>query len=137
MNSSSSEPNAPSTEVLQYYYDYVSSDGMVYWSLKDEFLKYNYPRTYIIGQTQGEVPAQWTCLESYCDGVFTRKADLQRHITTRHNPNPPQHECPFKKCNRRGEDAFTRDDHLREHLRNYHKVTTLPKRGGGEGKNSA
>jgi hypothetical protein len=42
-----------------------------------------------------------------------------------------KHPCKYKKCTRKGEYAFTRKDHLTEHLRNYHKQY-IEKRGRRE-----
>jgi hypothetical protein len=42
--------------------------------------------------------------------------------------------CRFKKCTRKGDHAFTRKDHLTEHLRNYHKqaIEKKGRRGAAE-----
>ena len=47
-----------------------------------------------------------------------RKADLKRHVKSVHGK--PHIDCEYKKCWRRGEDGFCREDHYREHLRGYH-----------------
>jgi len=73
---------------------------------------------------KGEI---WQCLK--CPSHFTRCADLNRHYTTVHNPAAPKKDCPKKKCTRVGDNGFTRKDHLMEHLRQYHKDETIPKRG--------
>jgi len=119
MSSSSAVFVEPSIESLEYYYERQSSDGTEYWALKEEYWSLDCPRTYIIGPIQEQ--SQWLCLEARCGGIFTRKADLERHIKTIHYPSPPQFDCPKKGCSRTGEDGFTREDHLKEHLRNYHK----------------
>jgi hypothetical protein len=41
----------PSIETLEYYYERASSDGIDYWALKEEYLSFNYQRSYIIGPT--------------------------------------------------------------------------------------
>lgn len=53
-----------------------------------------------------------------------RKADLKRHMDTVHGK--PTIDCEYKKCTRRGEDGFRRDDHYKEHLRGYHNAP-IPK----------
>jgi hypothetical protein len=74
--------------------------------------------------SKGEI---WQCLK--CPSHFTRCADLNRHYATVHNPAGPKKDCPRKKCTRVGDNGFTRKDHLMEHLRQYHKDQTIPKRG--------
>ncbi|KAI9780681.1 MAG: hypothetical protein M1839_006622 [Geoglossum umbratile] len=132
----------PPLEALQYYYDYIDSDDAVYWALKDEFKdSLGCPQTYLVRlKPKPQVPNQnrlkdkasndkvYYCLSHSCGGTFTRKADLERHIATIHKPNAPRFDCPLNRCHRKGEDGFTREDHLNEHLRNYHS-RYIPKRG--------
>jgi hypothetical protein len=72
---------------------------------------------------------EFACLTPSCNSTFTRKADLERHITTVHILDAPRFDCPMYRCHRTGEDGFTREDHLKEHLRNYHNKD-IPKRRG-------
>lgn len=51
---------------------------------------------------------------------FTRPADLERHYRHVHNSNDQFFHCDYTKCNR-AKDPFTRKDHYRDHLRDYHK----------------
>ena len=41
-------------------------------------------------------------------------------------------DCPFKRCVRKGDQGFTRNDHLVEHRRQFH-MERIPKKGGGAG----
>jgi hypothetical protein len=50
---------------------------------------------------------------------FSRKADVSRHIKTTHEKE--YISCPYNRCPRTGVNGFTRQDHLTEHLRGYHK----------------
>ena len=64
---------------------------------------------------------------------YSRKADLKRHVESTHEKRFL--DCTFKRCDRRGENGFTRKDHRTEHLRGYHRMG-IPKRengGGGRG----
>ena len=56
---------------------------------------------------------------------FSRKADVTRHIKSRHEIK--YINCPKAKCERKGKQGFTRNDHLTEHLRGYH-LEEIPKR---------
>ena len=85
--------------------------------------------------SERETKVQWACLAPSCIGVFTHKAGLERHVRTVHILDLPRYDCPKSRCSRKGEYAFTREDHLKEHLRNYHREK-LPKRGGGGSNNS-
>lgn len=57
---------------------------------------------------------------------FSRQADLERHRTSVHEENE-NYWCDYKKCPRR-KQAFHRQDHFRDHLRDQHKED-LPRRG--------
>jgi len=129
----------PSLETLQYYYDLIDSDEAVYWALKDEFKdNLKYPRTYLVrlkpkreGPRKGEGrPKEYFCLAPSCDSIFTRKADLERHFATTHISSV-RFDCPMYRCHRTGEDGFTREDHLKEHLRNYHRKYIPKGKGAG------
>lgn len=55
---------------------------------------------------------------------FGRKADLERHLKHIHGPRPDQFPCAYNPCiNGRhlAGNAFTRKDHLRDHLRDFHQ----------------
>jgi hypothetical protein len=49
---------------------------------------------------------------------FSRKADVARHHISTHEKQFI--DCPRPRCNRKGENGFTRMDHLKEHQRGYH-----------------
>jgi len=64
---------------------------------------------------------QYICLEPGCSSTaqHTRAADLARHQRTVHRITE-RFDCPRTRCTRKGERAFSRSDHLLEHLRSYH-----------------
>lgn len=53
---------------------------------------------------------------------FNRPADLERHYRNVHASadQKERFECDYPKCDR-ASDPFTRKDHYRDHLRDYHK----------------
>jgi hypothetical protein len=57
--------------------------------------------------------------------AFSRKVDVVRHHKTNHENT--RIDCPRPKCIRKGQNGFTRMDHLREHQRGYHG-DHIPKR---------
>lgn len=65
---------------------------------------------------------EFPCLYPGCDEkIFKRPADLERHHRNVHG-EPDQKDnflCDYPPCKARG--AFTRKDHFRDHLRDYHK----------------
>lgn len=76
---------------------------------------------------------KWACREEECveRKPFKRHADLMRHMTTvHHKDGMEKFDCPRRGCPRKGDNGFTRNDHLREHLRNFH-LQDIPKRKGG------
>ena len=61
------------------------------------------------------------CLFSACRApLFTRVHDLARHTHTVHLPRYT--DCPYRRCERTGENGFSRKDHLHEHMRRMHGV---------------
>jgi hypothetical protein len=61
------------------------------------------------------------------------KADLERHTRSVHRKSM-YIDCPHRKCDRRGTNGFTRNDHLMEHRRLYHGDNlTNPKKQAGWG----
>ncbi|EFR02728.1 hypothetical protein MGYG_05727 [Nannizzia gypsea CBS 118893] len=62
---------------------------------------------------------RFICLYKNCEGSFSRVADLSRHQKSIHFPTKT--DCPKSGCNRKGFYGFTREDHLIEHLRQYHR----------------
>ncbi|GBF65535.1 hypothetical protein TMEN_8252 [Trichophyton mentagrophytes] len=61
---------------------------------------------------------RFICLYENCEGSFSRVADLSRHQKSIHFPT--RMDCPKSRCNRKGFMGFTREDHLTEHLRQFH-----------------
>jgi ribosomal protein L37AE/L43A len=69
---------------------------------------------------------QFPCLyPGICNGkvaAFGRPADLERHYKNVHADEKDSFRCDYRKCSRsKVENAFTRKDHYRDHLRDYHK----------------
>ncbi|KAE8548337.1 hypothetical protein TMatcc_010855 [Talaromyces marneffei ATCC 18224] len=62
-----------------------------------------------------------------CGKSFTRGADVKRHESSVHSPQPM--DCPVENCVRKGSIGFPRRDHLMEHLRTFHNHD-IPKRNG-------
>lgn len=57
-----------------------------------------------------------------CEATFGRYADLVRHLAPYRSTNPA---FPCNLCTRRtGKDGFWRKDHLTQHIRTYHRVTS-------------
>ena len=64
---------------------------------------------------------------------FSRKADVARHHISTHEKQFI--DCPRPRCNRKGENGFTRMDHLKEHQYGYHGEP-IPKRKNSNDVNS-
>ncbi|PGG97331.1 hypothetical protein AJ80_09719 [Polytolypa hystricis UAMH7299] len=84
------------------------------------------PRT-MRGENLERSGSRYVCMMSGCSSSFSRSADLNRHYTTVHFPDPTRLDCPKPRCTRKGNEGFTRQDHLNEHLRQYHG-DNIPKR---------
>lgn len=57
-----------------------------------------------------------------CEATFGRSADLGRHLAPYRSTDPA---FPCTLCTRRsGKDGFWRKDHLIQHIRTYHRVTS-------------
>jgi hypothetical protein len=63
----------------------------------------------------------WGCKAGKQD-TFNRPADLERHYKNVHAPEEEkdQFHCDYAKCER-AEKPFSRKDHYRDHLRDFHK----------------
>ncbi|EEH16946.1 hypothetical protein PABG_07033 [Paracoccidioides brasiliensis Pb03] len=72
--------------------------------------------------------SRYVCMYPRCESSFSRSADLSRHYPTVHFPDSVRLNCPKPKCSRKGELGFTRQDHLNEHLRQYHKEPVAKRR---------
>jgi len=84
-------------------------------------------------RTGPKAPKKYQCLYPMCtQPAFGRSADLERHLTKLHFPEAQKetYNCDYKKCQRSASTAFTRRDHFRDHLREFHKEDIL-KRGRG------
>ncbi|KLJ07560.1 hypothetical protein EMPG_16975 [Blastomyces silverae] len=72
--------------------------------------------------------SRYVCMFPHCESSFSRSADLSRHYPTVHFPDSVRLDCPKPRCSRKGEQGFTRQDHLNEHLRQYHKEPVAKRR---------
>ncbi|KAF2665320.1 hypothetical protein BT63DRAFT_416887 [Microthyrium microscopicum] len=80
------------------------------------------------GKAQSAPSKKYKCPSQGCDVAFARKADKDRHFECVHNRDRnKKYDCTWDGCPRRGDGGFTRRDHLREHLRNFHHEN-IPKR---------
>src|SRR5579862_1481797 len=54
--------------------------------------------------------------------TFARKADLDRHIFTKHCPPPDRmlSQCPWPNCDRKGANGFLRRDKMLQHQDKVH-----------------
>lgn len=87
--------------------------------------------------THHDPDRKWRCRQAECAERrgFKRHADLMRHMSTvHHRGDQEKFDCVKRSCPRKGENGFTRKDHLTEHLRNFH-LQDIPKRRGGRGQN--
>lgn len=115
MSSSNSNEFIASPPELQYRYPV--SRGRVADRDTSSGLDYH-------GYDSKRVPCEWPG----CNATFSRKADVNRHMTCTHQ-RIEYIDCPIKNCARKGENGFTRKDHLLEHKRGYHCMD-LSKRHG-------
>lgn len=66
--------------------------------------------------------SQHAAFKCKCGSTFQGIYDLKRH-QNRHQPGTPAYPCLY--CSRhRGERGFRRKDHLTQHIRNYHRITS-------------
>jgi hypothetical protein len=71
---------------------------------------------------------QSTCVDRHGQrSSFNRRAELNRHTQAIHNG--VKLDCPWPRCERKGERGLARLDHLIEHRRGFHHEDT-PKRDG-------
>jgi len=75
--------------------------------------------------------SEYQCLYPGCrQKPFGRTADLERHIMRIHFPESQRYEfnCDYRRCARANiRQGFTRRDHFRHHLRDFHKEDLLLK----------
>ncbi|KAI1817420.1 hypothetical protein GGS20DRAFT_36491 [Poronia punctata] len=74
-------------------------------------------------------PNHYVCIEVGCHKSFKRKADRDRHIAQVHTPMEEKEKfpCDWKKC-QRAHDPFGRNDHQREHYREFHAEDVMWRR---------
>lgn len=81
-----------------------------------------------------------SCERRNTKGPFGRPADLERHLRNVH-ADPDQKlkfPCDYEKCsNGRHSEPFTRKDHYRDHLRDFHKEDIGAFKGEKAAKTSA
>ncbi|KAH8784817.1 hypothetical protein F5882DRAFT_124139 [Hyaloscypha sp. PMI_1271] len=75
------------------------------------------------------------CPHPHCPKSFARPGDLTRHAKIHSPERHRKFNCWQPDCNRNGQNAFTRRDKWKEHLRNVHKLEegdrwTLKSEGG-------
>ncbi|KAI9863075.1 MAG: hypothetical protein M1813_003895 [Trichoglossum hirsutum] len=112
-------------EDIEMLYDVRTANGVTYYEIKEQFKDAGHPLTIVISSDNNAAAYAYLCL--ICECTSSRKADLERHYNTHHGPQPERLDCPKRKCARKGENGFTRKDHLGEHMRNFH-MEKLPRR---------
>ncbi|TPX22911.1 hypothetical protein DIZ76_014792 [Coccidioides immitis] len=63
---------------------------------------------------------RYICVHPGCESSFSRPADLSRHQVSVHFRDGVMLDCPKPRCTRKGDQGFSRQDHLIEHLRQFH-----------------
>jgi hypothetical protein len=67
--------------------------------------------------------------------IYSRPADLERHYKNCHAPTEKDSfPCDYLKCPR-SQDPFTRKDHFRDHLRDFHKEDIGAAKVGAKARN--
>jgi hypothetical protein len=67
-----------------------------------------------------------SCWKAKTRPVFGRSADLGRHYSHIHGRDADEMPCDYGNC-ARAKDPFTRKDHYRDHLRDFHKEDLPPR----------
>ena len=67
-------------------------------------------------------PKPFACHHESCQSSFERKGDLTRHLKN-HRDGPRDFSCWADRCNRNGNNGFTRLDKLKEHVTSRHLLT--------------
>ncbi|KUJ10164.1 uncharacterized protein LY89DRAFT_787791 [Mollisia scopiformis] len=116
------EPDSPSLDC----YDFIVKGREPYFRLKSNFVATDVTPEVVYLDLEA-IPKRgiYRCVYPFdCTGkqtVFTRPADLERHYKNVHSTQGPnQFRCDYSTCGRRSQ-PFTRKDHYRDHLRDYHK----------------
>jgi len=112
------------TELLKLYTFVVPKGQDPYLELGNWTPTYETPlRVYLDQPTRVEknkFPCQYP---GPCNGkqnVFGRPADLERHYKNVHADEKDKYPCSYHKCPR-SQEVFTRKDHYRDHLKDFHK----------------
>ncbi|KAG0651984.1 hypothetical protein D0Z07_1164 [Hyphodiscus hymeniophilus] len=112
-------------ESLMNFYKFVIPKGNepyfelvvpAYWD------PYNMPGKVYLDSPISHKKSEFPCMYPGCDAkTFKRPADLERHYRNVHGTSDQKDNffCDYSPCKARG--AFTRKDHFRDHLRDYHK----------------
>lgn len=66
------------------------------------------------------ISPRYICVHPGCESSFSRPADLSRHQVSVHFRDGVMLDCPRPRCARKGDQGFSRQDHLIEHLRQFH-----------------
>jgi len=88
-------------------------------------------------QQQQQQKSKFYCTDPACASArpvpsFSRTADLIRHNKSTHNV--VFIDCTKPRCERKGANGFTRQDHLTEHLRGYHGADIPKRQSSGHGR---
>ena len=76
----------------------------------------------------GSSAAEYFCIVKYCDYSSTRAYELKRHMEI--HSKTKKYPCEYEWCGRDDANPFSREDHLKEHLRKVH-MRDIPKREKG------
>jgi len=119
----------PGTDFVKLYKFFVPKGKLPYFQLQERYTPTSQTpqRVHLDESTPGSYKKnQFPCqYPGPCKGkvsVFGRPADLERHYKNVHADVKDSFPCDYRKCSRSQEkNSFTRKDHYRDHLRDYHK----------------
>ncbi|KAE9378203.1 hypothetical protein N431DRAFT_174978 [Stipitochalara longipes BDJ] len=114
-----------SADFVKLYKFIVPKGKLPYLELLENWTPtYQTPYKVYLDEQIGFKKSQFPCqFPGTCNGkqnVFSRPADLERHYKNVHASNKDAFPCDYAKCPR-SQDPFTRKDHYRDHLRDFHK----------------
>ena len=78
--------------------------------------------------TNSSGQAEYFCIVKDCEYSSSRAYDLERHMNI--HSKQKKYPCEYKWCGRDDNNPFSREDHLKEHLRKVH-MRDIPKREKG------
>ncbi|KAF4633595.1 hypothetical protein G7Y89_g4526 [Cudoniella acicularis] len=117
-------------KIEEFYKFYVPKSKEPYLALHENALEtFRMPRIVYLDKEETidkkHHPCQFpgtSCWKTNTPPVFSRPADLERHYRQVHasEDQKENHYCDYRNCNRSNE-PFTRKDHFRDHLKEYHK----------------